>query len=226
MTAIDQTVLEMFNHLAQKHPEIVGRLAQVVAAAQGTEAAEFEHWRARGYTAPSPNAVKRACVLRNGTAGATWVETGTNKGDTTALLAEHGSRVFSLEPAPGLYAAAKKRFADDPRVEVINAPSETALPELLPKLSGDLNFWLDGHNSGGETFRGPNDTPIVEELQCISSQLPRFGKVVVLIDDVRLFNGRIYTYGPYPSRDHLVDWAREHQMSWHIEQDIFICKNF
>jgi len=221
---LDQTLLEMFNHLAQRQPALVPRLAQLIGAVQGADAAEFEHWRARGYTAPSPNAVKRACVLRNGLPGATWVETGTNRGDTTALLAQHGQMVYSLEPAPGLFAAARQRFEGNPQVEVINAPSETALPELLPRLRGDVNFWLDGHNSGGETFKGPNDTPIVEELQCIAANLSRWARVVVLVDDVRLFNGRIYTYGPYPSRDYLVDWAREHKMSWHIEQDIFVAR--
>lgn len=223
-TPMDQTLLEMFNHLAQQQPALLPRLAQVVAVAQGVDVAEFELWRARGYAAPSPNAVKRACVLRNGLPGATWVETGTNRGDTTALLARHGRMVYSLEPAPGLFAFARQRFADDPTVEIINAPSETALPALLPRLSGDVNFWLDGHHSGGETFKGPNDTPIVEELQCIAANLSRWDKVVVMVDDVRLFNGRVYTYGPYPSRDHLVDWAREHRMTWHIEQDIFICR--
>ena len=96
----------------------------------------------------------------------------------------------------------------------------------MPKLTGDINFWFDGHNSGGVTFKGPNDTPIVEALQCNSQHLSRFHKIVVQIDDIRLFIGRIYTHGPYPSLDYLVDWAREHKMTWHIEQDIFICRNF
>jgi hypothetical protein len=226
MSALDQTVLEMFNHLVQKHPELARTLEQLAGMAQGPESSDLEHWRARGFAAPSPNFIKRATVLRNGLTNGTWVETGTYKGETTELLAQNASMVYSIEPAPTLYAEARQKFETTSKVEIINAPSETALPELLPKLSGDISFWLDGHNSGGVTFKGPNDTPIVEELQCISQHLGRFEKVVILIDDIRLFNGRIYTYGPYPSRDYLVDWAREHQMTWHIEQDIFVCKNF
>lgn len=94
---------------------------------------------------------------------------------------------------------------------------------LLPKLSGKINFFLDGHYSGGETFAGPNDCPLLDELNFISQNLPRFQAVTILIDDIRLC-GKKHSYGLYPSLDNLVDFARSNNLDWHIEHDIFVAK--
>jgi hypothetical protein len=45
-----------------------------------------------------------------------------------------------------------------------------------------------------------------------------------MIDDIRLFTGKIHSYGAYPTLDYLVDWARDLALDWHIEHDIFIVK--
>jgi hypothetical protein len=186
---------------------------------------EIRSWATRQYSAPSPHLIKQNCVLRNGVPGAIWVETGTFMGETTALLAQHSRQVYSIEPEPKLYVRASALFADKKHVEIINGLSETVFPELLPKLHGDVNFWLDGHYSAGITFKGPVDTPIVAELNTIAENLHRFGKVSVLVDDVRCFDPTLPEYSTYPSVDYLVDWARAHQLKWRIEQDIFIAKN-
>jgi hypothetical protein len=46
-----------------------------------------------------------------------------------------------------------------------------------------------------------------------------------MIDDVRLFNGSVHVYGSYPTLDTLVDWARQHNLAWHIEHDIFVARS-
>jgi hypothetical protein len=48
------------------------------------------------------------------------------------------------------------------------------------------------------------------------------GRVVVMIDDIRCFDPDVDA--AYPSLDYLVDWARSHGFSWHIEHDIFVAK--
>lgn len=182
-------------------------------------------WAARNFQYPCPDFIKRAHLVSCGNRAATWVETGTFLGGTTRVLAEHAKMVYSLEPEPALYANAKKLFELFKNVEILNGPSETIFPTLLPTISGDVNFWLDGHFSAGQTYKGESDTPIMEELNCISDSLYRFGKVVVLIDDIRLFTGDTHVYGAYPSIDVLVDWARKHKMRWYISHDIFCAKN-
>lgn len=187
---------------------------------------ELGVWRERAFAAPSPDFVKRACLLRNGIAGATWVETGTSLGVTTRLLAAHASKVYTLEPEPVLFANARRSLADLANVEVLNGTSERLLPQILEQLSGDVNFWLDGHYSGGVTFKGEKDTPVVEELAALGRARGRLGRVVVLVDDIRYFSPATKTYSGYPSLDFLVDWARNNGFTWHIEHDMFVARNF
>ena len=183
-------------------------------------------WAERGYAAPSPSYIKQRVLLRNGTPNATWIETGTYMGETASFLSDHAKKVFTIEPAIKLYEAAKYRFASKPNIEVIHGLSETVFPELIPKLSGEVNFWLDGHFSAGPTHKGPKDTPIEDELACIEKHLKNFSKLVVLIDDVRCFNPSLPDFSTYPKIDVLVDWARKNNLDWHIEHDIFVAKTF
>jgi len=184
----------------------------------------FADWNKRMYAAPSPLYVKQACLIRNAIPNATWVETGTYKGQTTEFLSGRAEKVFSIEPEPTLFANAKAYFSGFGNVEIINGTSESVFPTLLPKIQGDVNFWLDGHYSAGVTFKGPQDTPIVDELREIGANLSHFGRTCILVDDIRCFGPGIPEYSTYPSLDMLVDWARAQNLHWHIEHDIFCAK--
>jgi hypothetical protein len=188
-------------------------------------ASEFRTWEAREFAPPSPSIIKQACVLRNGLKRATWVETGTYLGETTRKLAQVGEMVYSIEAEPTLFANAQTYFQGTKNVEIINGLSEEVMPNLLPKLRGDVCFWLDAHFSGGRTHRGPLDTPISKELDSIGANLGTMRKVVVMVDDIRFFSEQIHREGAYPTLNELVDWVRKHRLSWHIEHDIFIAKN-
>ena len=59
------------------------------------------------------------------------------------------------------------------------------------------------------------------ELEIITKYLANFEKIVVLIDDIRLFQGKFQNY---PNKNTLVNWCKENDFLWEIEQDIFICK--
>lgn len=161
---------------------------------------------------------------KRGLPDATWVETGTFLGQTTQLLAKHGTQVYSIEPEPKLFARARTLFSQCGTVEILNGTSEEVFPTLLPRITGDVNFWLDGHYSAGITFKGPQVTPILDELECISLNIDNFGRICVLVDDIRCFNPRLPEYATYPSLDRLVVWATRHKLDWHIEHDIFIAK--
>lgn len=180
---------------------------------------------ARGYESPSPTWIKRSVLLRLGARNATWVETGTFFGDTTAFLAAESKTVYTIEPDRTLFERAEKRFHNDSRIHVIHGLSEGVFPTLLPTLSGKVNFWLDGHYSGGSTHQGPSDCPVRDELENIEKNLSRFESVTVLIDDIRCFDPSIPAYADYPDIDCLVDWARRNNLRWHIEHDIFVARN-
>lgn len=183
---------------------------------------EERAWVERGYASPSPSWIKRSVLLRSGAKNATWVETGTFLGDTAALLAKEAREVHTIEPEHSLFERAKERFRDEPRIHVIHGLSENIFPSLLPTLEGKVNFWLDGHYSGGITHKGPTDCPVRDELANIEKNLPRFESVVVLIDDIRCFDPSNPQFADYPGVDYLVDWAKRNNLRWHIEHDIFI----
>ncbi len=185
---------------------------------------DYVRWSGRGFSAPSPHLIKQACLVRNGIPGGTWIETGTFLGETTEFLAKRAQHVYSIEPEPGLFKRAHRHFGNRRNVEIMNGTSEEIFPILLPKINGDVNFWLDGHYSAGITFQGPQDTPIIDELKCIAANLGHFGKVCVLVDDIRCFNPRVEAYSSYPSLNALVDWANANGLDWHIEHDIFVAR--
>lgn len=183
---------------------------------------EEREWALRKFAAPSPAHIKRAVLLRLGIPNAVWVETGTFMGDTAALLALTAKEVHTIEPDGALYEKAAARFKETPHVHVIHGLSENVFPVLLPTLSGSVNFWLDGHFSGGFTHKGPTDCPIRDELASIERSIGRFENLTVLIDDLRCFDPSNIEYADYPPVDFLVDWARKNSLSWHIEHDIFV----
>lgn len=203
---------------------ILSDLRSRLRARRGQKNEERE-WVARGYEAPSPSWIKRSVLLRLGAKNSTWVETGTFMGDTTALLAAESNAVYTIEPERSLFERAEARFSGDSRVHVIHGLSESVFPTLLPTLNGRVNFWLDGHYSGGITHQGPTDCPVRDELANIEKNLVHFESVTVLIDDIRCFDPSVPLYADYPSIDYLVDWARRNGLRWHIEHDIFVAKS-
>lgn len=182
----------------------------------------YRDWDARDFQAPSPHFVKQRVLLRNGIKGSTFIETGTHLGLTTELLALQAGRVITLEPSLKLYEQARLRLSKFETVECLNGASEDLLPILLPKIGGAVTFWLDGHYSGGDTYKGIDETPILKELEIIAQNLDRFSRVVLMIDDIRLFENESLSY---PNRDFLVKWALSNEFWWNIEHDIFIAKN-
>ena len=185
----------------------------------------FVEWKKRNFLAPPPQIVKQSVLEKYAVVGGVWVETGTFYGLTTEFLARRFPHVHTIEPSTDLYNTTRERLRDQ-NITFYNGCSEDLLPRLLPDISGDINFWLDGHYSAGITFRGNKDCPVEDELEAIEKNLDNFNKISILIDDVRCFlPSSSAEYNDYPSIDYLVDWARRFNMHWRIEQDIFIIRN-
>lgn len=189
------------------------------------ELSQIRQWRARGYLENAPQLVKQNLFVKYGVPQAQWVETGTYVGETTDFLSKNYSFVYSIEPEKNLFENAMKKFLNK-NVELFNGVSEDVMPSLLPGLSEDINFWLDGHYSAGFTFKGDKDCPVEEELIAIKNNLQNFSKVAILIDDVRCFLPTNTSQSDYPSIDFLVDWARVNNFNWQVEQDVFVMRNF
>ena len=185
---------------------------------------EINSWKKRLYFEHSPQFIKQEIFLKYGIKNTKWIETGTCHGITTKFLADNFPHVYSIEPSKQLYDEAVHNFKGC-NVDLFNNCSENVLPNLLSRLNGDINFWLDGHYSGGVTFKGKKDCPVEEELLAINENISNFAKITILIDDVRCFLAKSPDYDGYPSIDYLVDWSRKNKFYWRIEHDIFIMLN-
>jgi len=137
-----------------------------------------------------------------------FVETGTFRGDCAAREAAWFRHVFTIELDPELAEAARKRFADEPNVEVIEGDSGEVLPFLIarPELQEPALFYLDGHWSGGITARGRLDEdgcPLLREMEALGHR--SFADIIV-IDDARLFGKKTVsgTGGDWPPTE--FDW--------------------
>jgi hypothetical protein len=108
-----------------------------------------------------------------------FVETGTQLGMTTELLAEFGKPVFTVEEQPRTYGFAKARLRRRRNVTVVRGDSRAALRRWvegpLRSLQGTVLFYLDAH--------GGDDLPLAEELKIIFSRCPA---AVVMIDDFQV----------------------------------------
>ena len=219
-----RTLLEIVNHIVIRHPDLLSSIGALIFSGQDErDRVALMEWSERLYAPPAPQFIKQSVLLRNGINDSVWIETGTYLGDTTDFLARRSRHVYSIEPESALFEKARVRFESFPNVSILNDISENALPALLSSLNGNLCFWLDGHYSAGNTFAGPNDTPLRQELDCIAQNLHRFDGVVVLIDDIRLC-GKKHIYGEYPTLDELVAFASSTGLAWHIESDIFVAR--
>ena len=179
-------------------------------------------WRKRDYLSNSPQFVKQKIFVKYGISCAIWIETGTFLGSTTSFLADRYPHVHSIEPGKELYNKARKIFKNQ-NITLHNDTSETILPTLLPSLQADINIWLDGHYSSGITFEGEKHCPVEDELASIKNNMSNFDAITILIADVRCFlTDAPVEYKDYPSLDYLVDWSRQHNVTWRIEHDIFI----
>ena len=189
----------------------------------------FKNWRTRNFSPPSPDVIKHQILKNNNLKDSLWIETGTYYGETTKLLSKISKKTISIEADKNLFETSNKILKNFKNVEILNGKSEDLLDKVISK---NLNFknvciYLDAHLcqdhlKNTKTFGNENTaTPILNELEIISKYVASFEKIVVLIDDIRLFQGKFQNY---PDKNTLVNWCEENDFLWEIEQDIFICK--
>ena len=157
-------------------------------------------WWWKGMPLPPVPAVKRrllsAMCAKHGLD--IFVETGTFKGGTLAVMARECARAISIELSDEYFAKAKQRFAGVANVELHQGDSGEVLPKIVAGLTQPALFWLDGHYSAGQTAHGALASPINGELQSILAS-PVKGHVI-LIDDAHEFTGQ----GGYPELGHFL----------------------
>lgn len=179
-------------------------------------------WILQGYPMPAPFHVKINTLMRHSTSNSDWIETGTYLAETSLKLAKlnRNSQIYSIEPSKEIFNFVNSRFSRISNLNFLNGTSEELFESTLLKAGNKLNLWLDGHYSGDVTFRGEIDSPIIHELDCLTKHASRFESITVFIDDFRLFGSS----AGYPNKEYLVKWAESNNMSWLLENDIFIAR--
>ncbi len=175
-------------------------------------------WESQGRPSPPPHIVKEDLIKSYARTFKTnvLIETGTYLGDMVHAMRKSFARIVSFELDQKLAEQAKKRFAGDSHVEIIQGDSGRLLGEYLKNVHEPCLFWLDGHYSGGITARGALETPIKNELNSILyHSTPGH---VVLIDDARCFNGE----NDYPTLDELRQFVEERKpiCQFSVESDV------
>jgi hypothetical protein len=180
-------------------------------------------WARAGYQVPVPFQIKICTMLRHSVPNSDWIETGTYLAETTLELAKknRNNRIYTIEPAKNIYEFVKTRYANVPNIEFLNGTSEELLGTTLEKTQKSINLWLDGHYSGDVTFKGDTHSPIINELKTLTLHLDKFDQISIFVDDFRLFGSA----EGYPEKLFLVEWANGHNLSWSVENDIFIAKS-
>jgi hypothetical protein len=226
--SVENLFISFFIHVFNHHADLKNRFIQIISSVGDAEQLfsdkiRVAEWHDRDFSPPVPHSVKRKCLFRNRIENAIWIETGTALGDMTRFLSSFAKKVYSIEPFREMYDIASLNCKHFSNIELLYGTSESFFPELIPKLSGDVCFFLDGHFSGDGTFQGETDTPIVQELFYISNNIRKFRSIMVAIDDLRCF----YPTGDdaYPSLGYVIEWAESNKLVWHIEHDMFIAKS-
>jgi hypothetical protein len=148
---------------------------------------QYLWWLVRGRPARTPHLVKQRTVIEYGARYrlATLIEAGTYYGGMIAASRKRFQRIYSIELDPRLVALARKRFAADPNVEILQGDSQELVPRLLEKVDAPALFWLDaGYSCWGGVAGNP--ARIGVELRAI---LARPERHVVLLDDANGIRG-------------------------------------
>jgi len=114
------------------------------------------------------------------------VETGTNLGDSTAVLGEMVDRVWTVELSPKYAAWARDRHAAAPGITVLEGDSATVLAGLAPRIHRPTLYWLDAHWCAGDSAGYEAQCPLLGEIEALETS-PSAAESAILIDDASFF---------------------------------------
>jgi hypothetical protein len=113
-----------------------------------------------------------------------FIETGTLNGGTTFALEPYFNKVYTIEYSEKYYTNTKSKYHGD-KIQFILGDSSVVFKSLLPTITDNCIFFLDGHWSGGDTGHSEKDCPLYEEIRHIHELFKQ--EAIIIIDDARLF---------------------------------------
>lgn len=149
---------------------------------------DYFYWVLRGKPQRSPHVIKQKTVLEYAQRFQvkTLIETGTYYGEMVSAMRDRFDKIYSVEFVPELAERAKKRFAMDPHIQILQGDSKTVLPEILRNINSSTLFWLDAGYYGWAEL-ATDKSRLTAELEAILRH-PVAGHVI-LMDDARGLDG-------------------------------------
>ena len=120
-----------------------------------------------------------------------FVETGTYKADTTILASKIFEKVFTMEIVELLYKNCVQRVdsLEIKNIDLYHGDSLKRLPEIASSLEESTLFFLDAHQSGGDTSNNGIQVPLYEEITAIvTNRNKKVESDIFVVDDLRLFD--------------------------------------
>jgi hypothetical protein len=113
-----------------------------------------------------------------------FIETGTFQGATTFAMESLFEKVYTVELSEKYHTLTKNKYNGN-KIDFILGDSSKVFETLLPSITNNAIFFLDGHWSSGDTGKGSKDCPLMEEITHINNLFKH--EAILIIDDYRLF---------------------------------------
>ena len=113
-----------------------------------------------------------------------FIETGTYLGSTIFSLEPYFNKLYTIEFSEKYYINTKNKYSGN-KINFILGDSAVVFETLLPNITDNCIFFLDGHWSGGDTGHSNKDCPLCEEITHINNLFTN--DAIIVIDDFRLF---------------------------------------
>jgi hypothetical protein len=112
-----------------------------------------------------------------------FIETGSYIGDGIQYAIEAGFKnIYSIELSDKYYNICKERYKNNENIHLIKGDTCDVLFDLIKDINEPITFWLDGHNSGGDTALGKYNNPLIQELEQIKQH--HIKTHTIIIDDM------------------------------------------
>lgn len=173
-------------------------------------------WYLLGKPLPPPHIYKQKVVVMYGKKFRinTLIESGTFKGDMVFGVRDRYKKIITIELSDYFFKKARIRLKNLRNIKIIKGDSGKKIKQILKVVKEPILFWLDGHNSFGNTAKGELNTPIVNEVHSILNH--ENNSHVILIDDARCFNGK----DDYPKISELRKMLKDSNYSLIVKDDI------
>lgn len=115
-------------------------------------------------TVPSPELTALCQTLRQAGDLRVFVETGSGRGDFSAVAGDIFDTVITMEADTALYEAAHERLSGHKGHLPLTGDTREMLPNLMPRLAAPGVFWLASHLG----LEGDAETPLLAELSAVT----------------------------------------------------------